>query len=508
MEGNDQSGLLLAMTILLLPTALWLVYLIRFKLLERKRRLELDQFQTERRTWERQRDQLESDFREYQSRMGYLRKYEAIESAELEAQRIVADAKDEAKELTRSASEKLANAEVFASAVAADAQERAHEIAGEAWIAKQNAEQYEATAAAMKNLIKGYGDEYLVPNSSILDSLAEEYDHKKAGVELKYLRARVRDMIKHGQAADCDYSETVRRRTAIEFVLDAFNGKVDTIMSKVKYDNYGVLLQQLKDAYRLVNHNGKAFRNARINERYFELVTEQLRVAVALQELKRQDKEEQRRIREEIREEERAQREYDRAVKKAEKEEKLLQNAMKIAEAKLAGAAVEERVKLESQIAKLNDQLREAEERGKRAISMAQQTKQGHVYVISNIGSFGEDVFKIGLTRRLDPFDRIKELGDASVPFGFDVHAMIHADDAPKLERDLHAAFSHYQINRINPRKEFFRLPLADIKEYVAAQELQTHWTMKAEAMEYRQSLQLAKGKSAKSQSVTPEIVV
>ena len=143
------------MTILLLPTALWLVYLIRFKLLERKRRLELDQFQTERRTWERQRDQLESDFREYQSRMGYLRKYEAIESAELEAQRIVADAKDEAKELTRSASEKLANAEVFASAVAADAQERAHEIAGEAWIAKQNAEQYEATAAAMKNLIKG-----------------------------------------------------------------------------------------------------------------------------------------------------------------------------------------------------------------------------------------------------------------------------------------------------------------------------------------------------------------
>ena len=124
---------------------------------------------------------------------------------------------------------------------------------------------------------------------------------------------------------------------------------------------------------------------------------------------------------------------------------------------------------------------------------MAQQTKRGHVYVISNIGSFGEEVFKIGLTRRLEPLDRVKELGDASVPFSFDVHAMIFSEDAPKLEKELHSLFNNRQVNKVNPRKEFFKVPVVEIKKEIEKLGLETHWTMRSEALEYRESLQLEK---------------
>jgi hypothetical protein len=113
----------------------------------------------------------------------------------------------------------------------------------------------------------------------------------------------------------------------------------------------------------------------------------------------------------------------------------------------------------------------------------------GHVYVISNIGSFGEDVYKIGMTRRLEPMDRVIELGDASVPFPFDVHAMIRSDDAPTLEKHLHKHFMMDQVNKLNPRKEFFKLGIANIKQAVDELGIEAHWTLTADAREYRESL-------------------
>ena len=120
---------------------------------------------------------------------------------------------------------------------------------------------------------------------------------------------------------------------------------------------------------------------------------------------------------------------------------------------------------------------------------MAQQTRQGHVYVISNVGSFGEEVYKIGLTRRLDPFDRVKELGDASVPFPFDVHAMIQSDDAPALEHAIHKLYMKNQVNKVNPRKEFFRVQLAEIRTAIDGLNVQVKWTLSAEARQYRETL-------------------
>ena len=182
-----------------------------------------------------------------------------------------------------------------------------------------------------------------------------------------------------------------------------------------------------------------------------------------------------------------------KARKETEKEEKMLAKAMKEAEAKLSQAAADQKTKYEDEINEIRQRLLEAEEKGKRALSMAQQTKQGHVYIISNIGSFGENILKIGLTRRLEPLDRIKELGDASVPFQFDIHAMIHSDNAPNLEKELHKAFNKERVNKVNYRKEFFNIRLSDVKTKIQELKLETHWTMKAEALEYRESLQIEK---------------
>lgn len=374
-------------------------------------------------------------------------------------------------------------------AIIESANAEARSIAGDALDAKRNAEKYSQTASAMKNLIDGYGDQYIRPIESLLDDLAEEFDHKEAGRELKSARDRTRRLITEGRAATCEYVEPSRREGADRFVLDAFNGKVDSVLSTVRHDNYGTLEQRIHDAFALVNHGGEAFRNARVTRAYLDARLTELRWAVIAQELKRQEQEEQRRIREQIREEEKARRDFERAQREAEREEMLLRKAMQDAQSQLAIATAEQKEQYESQLAELSDRLRQAEEKGQRAISMAQQTKRGHVYVISNVGSFGQDIVKIGLTRRLEPMDRVRELGDASVPFEFDVHAVIWSEDAPALETRLHKHFLLAQVNKVNHRKEFFRTSVGDIRRELESLGIDAHWTMVAEAREYRETV-------------------
>ena len=191
-----------------------------------------------------------------------------------------------------------------------------------------------------------------------------------------------------------------------------------------------------------------------------------------------------------MREEEKAQKELERAQKEAEDEEARFQKALDKAKKELGSASQNEVDELNNQISSLEKKLQEAHERKERAISMAQMTKVGHIYVISNIGAFGEDVVKIGMTRRLDPLDRIKELGDASVPFHFDVHAIIYSENAPQLENELHKKFNDRRLNRINNRKEFFKASLEEIESFVkehAGAEIE--FTKVAEAREYRETL-------------------
>lgn len=395
-------------------------------------------------------------------------------------------AKDEAERLKSDATRQ-------ATLMLEQAEEKAKAIAGDAYDIAQKAQHYESVAKAMKNVIEGYGDEYLKPTFSLLDDLAEEFGYDEAGQRLKDAREKTRMLIKNGNASKCDYVETNRRITAENFVLDAFNGKVDSILSMIKKDNHGILEQKIRDAYSLVNNLGMAFRNAHITEVYLDSRLDELKWGTIVNALKLQEREEQRRIKEQIREEEKARREYERAMKEAAKEEETIRRAMEKAQQAIDKASAEQKAKYEAQLADLQVKLQEAEAKNQRALSMAQQTKSGHVYIISNIGSFGEDVFKIGMTRRLEPLDRVRELGDASVPFPFDVHAMIYSEDAPGLETALHKYFVQNQVNKVNPRKEFFRIPIADIRAEVEKRGLDVTWTMAAAALEYRESLAIEK---------------
>lgn len=409
------------------------------------------------------------------------------------AKAVLVQAKGEQERIKRKIELDLDEAYHKAREIVAAAKTKAEEIAGDAYRAQNRVKEYEHALKSLKNTIEGYGDEYIVPSQSVLDGLADEFGFTEAGEKLKEARARTKSMIKEGKAAACDYVEENRRKTAESFVIDAFNGKVDTTLSKVKVDNFGKLRQEIEDAFTLVNLNGQAFRNARITPAYRDARIDELKWGVAVVVLREQEREEQRAIKERIREEERARREYERAMRDAAKDEEKLQAAMEKARAELAKANEAQKAKYEQQLAALSAKLEEAEAKSQRALSMAQQTRSGHVYVISNIGSFGEDVFKIGMTRRLDPLDRVRELGDASVPFAFDVHAMIYSDDAPTLENALHKKFNDLRLNKVNPRKEFFRINLAAIREVAKEMGVTAHFTLKAEAQEYRESLAMEK---------------
>ncbi len=398
-------------------------------------------------------------------------------------------ARDVLQEVLKRSNTQMQKARDEADQMIAEAKAKAVEIAADALDARDKASEYQAVANALKNVIEGYGDQYIVPSQSVLDGLAEEFGFTDAGEKMKQARIASKIMIKEGQAAVCDYVEDIRRRTAIAFVIDAFNGKVDTILAKTKAENVGKLRQEILDAFVLVNKNGQAFRNARITESFRDARLEELRWGAVLVELKNLEREEQRAIKERIREEERARREYEKVIRDAAKDEAKIQAALEKARAEMAQASEEQKAKYEQQMADLMEKLQEAEARAQRALSMAQQTRSGHVYVISNVGSFGGDVFKIGLTRRLEPQDRVRELGDASVPFPFDVHAMIFSEDAPGLETALHKKFNELRVNKVNSRKEFFRLGLMDIRNGISELGVTAHFTMLALAAEYRETL-------------------
>jgi hypothetical protein len=383
----------------------------------------------------------------------------------------------------------LANANRQADQIVQDANQRAEQIAGDAYRALQEADRLKEVAIAIRNVIEGYGDQYLKPTYSLLDELADAYEFDEAGKQLKQARERSKLMVGQDRAATCDYVEKNRRETAVRFVVDAFNGKVDSILSRTRAENFGTLEQQIRDAFALVNNNGAAFRNARITEDYLQARLTELKWATAVKALRDREREEQRRIREQMREEEKAQREIERALKESAREEEALQKAMEKVQAQVAKASEAQRAAFEAKLAEIKARLVEAEARNQRALSMAQQTKAGHVYVISNVGSFGENLYKVGMTRRLEPLDRVRELGNASVPFGFDVHAMIWSENAPALETELHKRFVHAQVNKVNPRKEFFRFSLNDLRQHVETMGIEVSWTMAALAAEYRESI-------------------
>ena len=460
-----------------------------------------------------------------------LRKYEKLRDAEAEAQRQLTDALTEAtslraeaqtlmeqarsaaanersmavqkaKDIHEQADARLNQALHDAGRIVAEAEKRAEQIGGDAYTALRDKEMLEQAATAMRNVIEGYGDRYLIPTNSLLDTLAAEYGYDAAGQALASARNQSKRMVEQGEAAACDYVEASRRNTAIQFVIHAFNGSVDATLTRVKSDNYGTLAQRIRDSYSIVNKDGSAFRNARILPTYLDARLAELEWAVRVQELAARDREEQRFQNERRRDEQRAKEAQEKQLREVEKEKALIAAAVAEAEKKFAQASAEQKEQSEKELQEWRQKYADATTR---ELTIAQQTNKGRIYIISNVGSFGEDVYKIGLTRR-PAEERIDELNSASVPFEFDIHAVIETDDAPALEHKIHQQFLAMRINKINLRKEFFKVSLGDVRQGVMKLEQgkdfkgMITWTEKAKAQQYYDTLRYEHDSQAKEQ--------
>jgi hypothetical protein len=313
---------------------------------------------------------------------------------------------------------------------------------------------------------------------------------------LEEVREKGKRLIQEEKAAICTQEWSVngsasegkkQTKRYIKLMLRAFNGECEALIADVRWNNIGRMEERLQKSFEAINKLGETHTSS-ITQQYMKLKLDELRLAFEYQDKLHQEKEEQKRIQEQIREEEKAQKEIEKALKDSEDEENRYSKALEQAKKEMEKAQGEALVRLQEKMAKLQNDLDEALAQKQRALSMAQQTKAGHVYVISNIGSFGKNVYKIGMTRRLEPMDRVKELGDASVPFEFDVHAMIYSENAPELENALHKEFDEKRLNLINERKEFFNVSLDEIEKVTKERNLNIEFTKIAEAREYLES--------------------
>ncbi len=280
------------------------------------------------------------------------------------------------------------------------------------------------------------------------------------------------------------------QKRSSQLLLRAFNGECDAFIAKVRWNNVIVCNERIKSSFTRLNKLQEA-NGLKISEKYLELKIKELNLEYEYDLKKHQEKEKEREIREEQREEEKALREIERERQKAEKEEQYYLKALNKVQKEIETATGVRYEQLMDKIHYLEDELKEVQENKERAISMAQQTRRGYVYIISNIGSFGENIYKIGMTRRLDPVDRIRELSNASVPFRYDIHAMIFAEDAPTLESMLHNIFDNKKVNAINGRKEFFNVSIDDIEKAVLENGFQVEFIKHPEARDYRETVMI-----------------
>ena len=329
------------------------------------------------------------------------------------------------------------------------------------------------TISEKKSEIIWLDDEILVQEFGLYQpqfDFANSLDYKE---KLAEVRARQKDLIKDKKAVSGATNWTVNGNASQgkkmvsdtqKLLLRAFNSECDELVSKVKYTNFDASLNKIHKSAEAISKLGTTMDIA-ITKKYLDLKVKELRLAFEYQQKKQEEKEEQKAARAEMREAARLQKEIEAQRKKIEKEQTHYQTAYE----KLLKQLEEDpdNIDLLAKKSELENQLTDIDKAIKDIDYREANQRAGYVYIISNIGAFGENVFKIGMTRRLDPQDRVDELGDASVPFNFDVHAMIFSDDAPALEAALHKAFEDRKLNMVNTRREFFNATLDEIKEVV-----------------------------------------
>lgn len=264
-----------------------------------------------------------------------------------------------------------------------------------------------------------------------------------------------------------------------KLMLRAFNAEADTLVRGLKPYKLDSALERLRKVEETIKRLG-ATMQIHISPAYYQLRVDELTLTADFLQKQAEEKDAERRERERLREERKAQQEMERERAKLEKERQHYSNAL---------AALEANGDLEGS-QRLREQLADVYQAIENVDARAANIRAGYVYVISNIGSFGEDMVKVGMTRRLDPMDRIKELSDASVPFNFDVHALFFSNDAVGIESAMHERLAALRVNTVNRRREFFKATPLEVKTHLndLTGEL-LEFTEIAEALEYRQTL-------------------
>ena len=275
---------------------------------------------------------------------------------------------------------------------------------------------------------------------------------------------------------------------AVRLSLRAFNNECEAALTNVRWNNVSTMEKRIQRAFEQINKLNESL-DIGITMEYYQLKLKELWLTHEYREKQKEERDHKTEMNRLKREEERLTRDAAAAEKEEIRFQKLLDKAKKEA-AQAIGADAE---KYKAQIAELTKELDAAHAKAFRAKSMAEQTRAGYIYVLSNIGSFGEGVHKIGMTRRLDPNDRVQELGDASVPFLFDTHAMFYCEDAPTIEKELHKLFDKKRVNRANGRKEFFKVSLEEIQNEVRKIKPDIEFIKGIEAQEYFETLAMIK---------------
>lgn len=324
---------------------------------------------------------------------------------------------------------------------------------------------------------------------------ADEYKAR-----LLEIRAEQKDMVKNKTAVSGNTNWTVNNSESKgrkmvsdmqKLLLRAFNSECDDVIEHVKYNNIEASEKRITSSRDAISKLGSIM-DVSVQPKYYRLKIEELHLAFEYAQKKQQEKEEQKEARARMREEAKLAKEIEEERKKLEKEQQHYQNALQRINAQLEAASEADRAAIEEKKAELVAQLNKIDKEFADVDYREANQRAGYVYVISNIGAFGENVYKIGMTRRLDPQDRVDELSDASVPFNFDVHAMIFSNDAPKLEAALHNAFADRKLNFVNQRREFFNVTLDEIKQVVRENyDKSVEFVELAPAEQYRESLKL-----------------
>jgi len=329
----------------------------------------------------------------------------------------------------------------------------------------------------------------LLTEDDLLSSQSYQEDRKQVKAKLKSLACNAIIGVR-GSNSDVNIGKFIAISAKADMAGALLLTTVEMLCSKTNSTNGHQALEKLHESIIATEALVKCIDSrATIDSSFKDLLVRRLEIEINFKKAKQIAKEQQRELREQEREEKKARQEAERAQKEAEKEERIKREAIEALEQKMAEKSETERAAHLEELDRLKAELAEAHQKFERAKSRAEETKQGHVYIISNIGSFGKDILKIGMTRRMEPMDRVKELGDASVPFAFDVHALIETDDAPNLENTLHKVFDNKRVNKVNRRKEYFKVSLDEIEKELDKNGINALVNKVASADEYYQSI-------------------